>query len=88
MIFIMSYDLAAIRSDEIAERKFKAAVADEAHYMKSRDAKRSKNLIPILQSAKRVILISGTPMLSRPVELFNLCRILRPDIFHNFNDYA
>lgn len=27
-------------------------------------------------------------MLSRPVELFNLLNILRPDVFSNFKDYA
>lgn len=41
-IFIMSYDLATRRSDEIMKRSFKSAIADEAHYLKSRDAKRCK----------------------------------------------
>jgi SWI/SNF-related matrix-associated actin-dependent regulator 1 of chromatin subfamily A len=27
-------------------------------------------------------------MLAKPVELFNLLNILRPDIFNGFNDYA
>ena len=63
-------------------------IADEAHYLKSRDAKRSKALIPILTASKRVILISGTPMINRPVELFNLLRILKPDCVDNFTEYA
>lgn len=88
IIFIFSYDLAARRSQEIYGRKFSAAIADEAHYLKSRDAKRSKDLIPIFMEAKRVILISGTPMLSKPVEVFNLLNILRPDIFNNFRDFT
>ena len=87
-VYIMSYDLAARRFEEISARNFKASIADESHYLKNRDAKRSKNLIPILMNSKRCILISGTPILSRPVELYNILRILRPDIFHNFNDYA
>jgi SWI/SNF-related matrix-associated actin-dependent regulator 1 of chromatin subfamily A len=37
---------------------------------------------------KRVMLLSGTPMLSRPVELFNLLKIIRPDIFNYFKEYA
>ena len=37
---------------------------------------------------KRILLLSGTPMLSRPAELFNLLKILRPDIFYNFLEYA
>lgn len=44
--------------------------------------------MPILTKAKRVILISGTPMLSRPYEMYNLLKILRPDIIGSFTDYA
>ena len=33
---------------------------------------------------KRLMLLSGTPMLARPVELYNSLRLLRPDVF---NDY-
>jgi SWI/SNF-related matrix-associated actin-dependent regulator 1 of chromatin subfamily A len=84
----MSYDLATRRADELIKHGFKSVIADEAHYLKSRDAKRSLKLIPIFSNAKRCILISGTPMLSRPAELFNLVRILRPDIFSNFSDFS
>jgi hypothetical protein len=34
--------------------------------------------------AKRCILLSGTPILARPVEMYNLARIVRPDIFYSF----
>jgi SWI/SNF-related matrix-associated actin-dependent regulator 1 of chromatin subfamily A len=83
-IFIMSYDLATRRNEDIKSRNFEAVISDESHYLKSRDSKRSKNLIPILSEAKRCLLISGTPMLSRPVEIYNLVNILRPDIFNSF----
>ena len=62
----MSYDLATRKSEDIKERNFQCAIADECHYLKSRDTKRSKELMPIYQEAKRCILMSGTPMLARP----------------------
>ncbi len=37
---------------------------------------------------KRILLLSGTPILARPNELYNLCRILRPDIFYSFRDFG
>jgi len=37
---------------------------------------------------KRVLLLSGTPILARPNELYNLLRILRPDIFYSFREFA
>jgi len=74
--------------EEIEKKNFNAVIADEAHYLKSRDAKRSKVLAPILTHAKRCVLISGTPMLNRPVEMFNLLNILRPDAFPKFKDFS
>lgn len=56
--------------------------------MKSRDAKRSKKLIPIFQKAKRCMLLTGTPILSHPVELFNLLKILRSDVMTSFTQYT
>jgi SWI/SNF-related matrix-associated actin-dependent regulator 1 of chromatin subfamily A len=38
--------------------------------------------------AKRSILISGTPMLSRPVEIYNLMKAVRPDLVTSFTTYA
>ena len=84
----MSYDLARKRHLDIKQAGFNTIIADEAHYLKSRDAQRSKNLIPIFQASKRVILLSGTPVLSKPVEIYNLLKILRPDVTPSFKDFT
>jgi SWI/SNF-related matrix-associated actin-dependent regulator of chromatin subfamily A-like protein 1 len=63
-------------------------IADEAHMLKNWKTKRSQTLIPILMNSKRVILISGTPIVNKPQEIFNLIKIARPDITPNFFDYA
>ena len=47
-IFIMSYDMATRRYADLEYFQFGTVIADEAHYMKSRDAKRSKKLLPVL----------------------------------------
>ena len=80
--------MATKRASEIEARAFTCAIADEAHYLKSRDAKRSQQLIPILMKSKRTILLSGTPILSRPVELYNLMKAVRPDLTPSFTIYA
>jgi SWI/SNF-related matrix-associated actin-dependent regulator 1 of chromatin subfamily A len=84
----MSYQLATKRASEIEKFSFKIVIADEAHYLKSRDSLRSKNLVPILESCKRTILMSGTPVLARPMEIYNLMKILRPDICPKFSLFA
>jgi SWI/SNF-related matrix-associated actin-dependent regulator of chromatin subfamily A-like protein 1 len=34
------------------------------------------------------MLLSGTPMLSRPVEIYNLLKMVRPDICTSFNTFS
>ena len=84
----MSYDLTTKLEKKIIEKNFNFIIADEAHYLKSPDAKRTKCLIPIIQTSKRVLLLTGTPILSRPVELYPLLTMLRPDLFHNFKTFG
>ena len=45
----MSYDLTIKLEEKIIEKNFKFIIADEAHYMKSPDAKRTKCLMPIIK---------------------------------------
>ena len=67
--------MAAIRS-----ASFSCVIADEAHYLKNKDAVRTQLVLPVLARARRCILCTGTPALSRPVELYPLLCTLRPDV--------
>ncbi|EAN32240.1 SNF2 family protein [Theileria parva strain Muguga] len=66
-VVIISYDL-MVRIKELKE--FKVVICDESHYLKNKASQRSKRVVPVLKSAKRVILLSGTPALNFPSELF------------------
>jgi len=85
---IVSYSLAQRLSQLIDKMKFQIVIADEAHYLKSRESKRSRSLIPILTKIKRVFLLTGTPMLGKPNEMYNLIKILRADVFCKFVDFG
>ena len=54
----------------IAEHDFGFVIVDESHYLKSRSAARTKLIVPILKDAPHAVLLSGTPALARPVELY------------------
>ena len=86
--YIISYDLSVRMIDKIIEKKFQYIIADEAHYLKSRTAKRTKCLTPVLQRAKRIVLLTGTPILAKPMEIFPLLHILRPDKFKGFKEFG
>ncbi|NXJ74007.1 ZRAB3 endonuclease, partial [Trogon melanurus] len=74
--------------DTLNRQNFKVVVVDESHYMKSRNATRSKILLPIVQKALRAILLTGTPALGRPEELFMQIEALFPRRFGTWSEYA
>ena len=88
LINILSYDLATAKAEELGARQFQVYVLDESHYIKSRTAKRVQALLPVIGRAKRVILLSGTPTLSRPSELFSQVHLLRRDVFGSFHPFG
>ncbi|NWX25987.1 ZRAB3 endonuclease, partial [Notiomystis cincta] len=74
--------------DTLYRQNFKVVVIDESHYMKSRNATRSKILLPVVQKALRAVLLTGTPALGRPEELFMQVEALFPRRFGTWNEYA
>jgi len=67
----MSYNIGTRLAGIIGRKGFKVAIVDESHYLKSRDSLRAKNLVPVLMRTKRIMLLSGTPILARPAEIYN-----------------
>jgi len=55
---------------------FDLLVADEAHYLKTPTAKRTKLFFAI--PAKRTLFLTGTPILNRPIELWPMLQRLDP----------
>ncbi|XP_061653100.1 DNA annealing helicase and endonuclease ZRANB3 isoform X2 [Phyllopteryx taeniolatus] len=74
--------------EALSRRSFSVVVVDESHYLKSRNAARTNLLVPLIQSAKRAILLTGTPALARPEELFMQIDALYPKMFGTWTDYA
>uniref|UniRef100_A0A2K5XY72 DNA annealing helicase and endonuclease ZRANB3 n=1 Tax=Mandrillus leucophaeus TaxID=9568 RepID=A0A2K5XY72_MANLE len=74
--------------DALNNQNFKVVIVDESHYMKSRNATRSRILLPVVQKARRAILLTGTPALGRPEELFMQIEALFPQKFGRWTDYA
>ncbi|XP_076797199.1 DNA annealing helicase and endonuclease ZRANB3 isoform X3 [Arvicanthis niloticus] len=74
--------------DALNSQNFRVVIVDESHYMKSRTAARSKILLPMVQKARRAILLTGTPALGRPEELFMQIEALFPQKFGTWIEYA
>jgi hypothetical protein len=51
-------------------------IMDESQYVKNRDSKRWKRLLPSLRATRNRLLLTGTPMLNRHAELWTQLRLL------------
>jgi SWI/SNF-related matrix-associated actin-dependent regulator of chromatin subfamily A-like protein 1 len=85
-VCVVSYDM--LHALGIPAGIFDVVVCDESHYVKSRKTKRTKAITPLVRSAKRALLITGTPALNRPIELFSQLYMLRPAYIKNYTSYA
>lgn len=83
---IVSYDM--LKALKIPTGVFDVVVCDESHYVKSRKSKRTKLATPLVRSANYSMLITGTPALNRPIELFAQLNMLRPSYVKNYTSYA
>jgi SWI/SNF-related matrix-associated actin-dependent regulator 1 of chromatin subfamily A len=83
-VHIVSYDML----HGLPARAYATILCDESHYLKNRLAKRTKAAMPLLKRAAHVLLLSGTPALNRPVELFTQLHALRPRWFPTYTKFA
>ena len=84
-IVIINYDILGKWKKEL-RRPWDVLVADECHYVKNKDAKRSKALYAL--DARRKLFLTGTPILNRPIELWAILNALAPDEFGHFWTFA
>ncbi|XP_033126566.1 DNA annealing helicase and endonuclease ZRANB3-like [Anneissia japonica] len=74
--------------EALHQRHFQVIVVDESHYLKNLKAARTQVLLPLLKKAKRLLLLTGTPALARPAELFPQLDCLRPGLFGTWSNFT
>ncbi|CAN6998324.1 unnamed protein product, partial [Brassica rapa subsp. trilocularis] len=85
---IISYDVVTKLDKLLMALDFKVVIADESHFLKNAQAKRTTATLPVIKKAQYAILLSGTPALSRPIELFKQLEALYPDVYRNVHEYG
>lgn len=68
--------------------KAKVLVLDEVHYLKNPDSHRTKAVNKVARSTDHVIGLTGTPIVNRPIEIFNVLKLINPQIFPSFFKFA
>ena len=72
----------------LVNEKFDLAIVDEAHYVSNSTANRTRLLNDVLETIPRVWLLTGTPMTSRPINYFNLLKIVDSPLTLNWQSYV
>ena len=88
-LYIINYDILSKFRDELDKIVWSLIVCDEAHYLKNPLSNRTKlicggringrEFLPL--AADRRLLMTGTPILNRPIEIFSLLNYLNPRMF-------
>jgi len=81
-VVIINYDVLTKHQDAINARTWDLVIMDEAHYIKNPKAKRTGVAVGI--KANRKVVLTGTPITNRPIELQPIAGYLDPATFGNF----
>ncbi|KAK2506440.1 hypothetical protein MC885_012458 [Smutsia gigantea] len=89
LVNIVSFDLLSKLEKQLKScRHFKVVIIDESHFLKNSKTARCRAAMPVLKVAKRVILLSGTPAMSRPAELYTQIIAVKPTFFPRFHAFG
>ena len=72
----------------LVNANFDLAIVDEAHYISNSTANRTRLLNDVLETIPKVWLLTGTPMTSRPINYFNLLKIVESPLALNWQSYV
>lgn len=82
-LIVVNYDILASWAPLLKRRGFKAVVFDESHYLKSPKAQRTKAAKAVASDVRYRLLLTGTPILNRPVEL-----VAQLDVMGRLRDFG
>lgn len=82
---IVNYDVLHRREDLLQD--WDLVIADECHKIKNPKAKRTKAFLDICIPADHVVALTGTPILNRPLELWNIIHLLDPKAWEHLRAF-
>jgi SWI/SNF-related matrix-associated actin-dependent regulator 1 of chromatin subfamily A len=80
---IINYDILQYWGVALRAVNPKLIIFDEIHYIKNSKALRTKACFYLKKGTDKVIGISGTPIESKPIEIYNILKIIKPELFPN-----
>lgn len=87
-LVVIHYDILHAWAPAVAQWAPAVVIFDEAHALMSENSQRSKAAKSIARGASYVWALTGTPMTSRPSDLWNVVDTIRPGYFGPFFRYG
>ncbi len=85
---IINYDILSYWVDFLKELNPKIIITDEAHLFKNNKTHRTKAIKKLAKGVPYFLALTGTPIESRPMEIFNAVNIVNPTVFPSFWSFA
>lgn len=87
-LYVINYDILQFWVSEFLKIHAQFLVFDESHFLKNKSAKRTKAALKLSQRTTKVLLMTGTPIENKPVEIFFQISLINPGIFPNWLKFA
>lgn len=85
-ILITNYHNYLSDTKEIAKTDFDLVVIDEVHSIKSSKSKMHKNIMNVTLG-RNVAMLSGTPVMSKPEDIFGIVELVDPEYFGSYKEF-
>lgn len=82
-IIIINYDIIGTWEEALIAYNPQVVIYDESHYLKNPKAKRTASAIDVSKNVNHRILLTGTPVMNRPKELWTQLHMVNPTLYPN-----
>jgi len=87
-LYILNWEILQYWVKFLQEMKVTVPILDEVHYIKESRTQCYKATKELVRGLPYILGLGGTPLKSRPMELFNILNLIRPDKYRSRMKYA
>jgi SWI/SNF-related matrix-associated actin-dependent regulator 1 of chromatin subfamily A len=86
-LLIVNYDILTVWLPWLRKHRPRTIIMDECQLISNPRAQRSRAARKLCKRRPYVLALSGTPLMNKPIELFNILNILCPAVFNSRREY-